>query len=94
LRFVELTILHLLRIRLKPSTLSTFKCYESNTASSTSTANVAAGGVIGFKADNTFYHPGYFDVYMCAVAQANVESAGSGSCWFKVHPTDAINDLP
>ncbi|KIO32116.1 glycoside hydrolase family 61 protein [Tulasnella calospora MUT 4182] len=61
------------------------KCYESNTASSTSTYTVAAGSTIGFKADQAIYHPGYLDIYMAkANPTANTESAGSGAVWFKV----------
>ncbi|KAG8907862.1 hypothetical protein FRC00_011577, partial [Tulasnella sp. 408] len=61
------------------------KCYETTTASSTSTYTVAAGTTIGFKADQGLYHPGYLDIYMAkATPTANTESAGSGAVWFKV----------
>ncbi|KIO32118.1 glycoside hydrolase family 61 protein [Tulasnella calospora MUT 4182] len=61
------------------------KCYESNTAASTSTYTVAAGTTIGFKADQALYHQGYLDIYMArANPTANTESAGSGAVWFKV----------
>ncbi len=62
------------------------KCYESTTAAQTSTATVKAGSTVGFQADNTMGHPGYFDIYMAAAPSgANVESAGSGQDWFKIH---------
>ncbi|KAG8918603.1 hypothetical protein FRC00_012280, partial [Tulasnella sp. 408] len=64
---------------------SLMKCYESNTASSTSTYTVSAGSTIGFKADQALYHQGYLDIYMGkANPSANTESAGSGAVWFKV----------
>ncbi|KAG9019044.1 hypothetical protein FRB90_007000 [Tulasnella sp. 427] len=64
---------------------ASMKCYESTTAGQTSTATVVAGSTVGFKADNTMGHPGYFDVYMSAASPtANTESAGSGKTWFKI----------
>jgi hypothetical protein len=61
------------------------KCYESTTASATSTYTVSAGSTVGFKADNTMGHPGYFDAYLSlASPTANTESAGSGATWFKI----------
>ncbi|KAG8848278.1 hypothetical protein FRB96_001251 [Tulasnella sp. 330] len=61
------------------------KCYENSTASGTSIATVTAGSTVGFIADNSMGHPGYFDAYMSAANPANLESAGSGSTWFKIH---------
>lgn len=34
------------------------RCYENNTASSTSVATVQAGATVGFQANGDFYHPG------------------------------------
>ncbi|KAF8910777.1 hypothetical protein CPB85DRAFT_679170 [Mucidula mucida] len=40
---------------------------------------------VGFKADNTMGHPGYFSAYMTpASPSANFTSAGSGKTWFKI----------
>ncbi|KAI0347161.1 hypothetical protein BDW22DRAFT_1425225 [Trametopsis cervina] len=65
-----------------------FRCYEldlTNTASQTGTATVAAGSNVGFRADNTMGHPGYFSAYMTpATPAANSEQAGTGSTWFKI----------
>ncbi|KZT67235.1 lytic polysaccharide monooxygenase [Daedalea quercina L-15889] len=61
------------------------RCYENNTASSTSTATVSAGATVGFKANNDFYHPGYFSAYMSSASPAaNSESAATGQTWFKI----------
>ncbi|PVF96895.1 hypothetical protein CPB86DRAFT_775560 [Serendipita vermifera] len=64
------------------------RCYEYDynaTPGSTSTATVAAGSTVGFKASNTMGHPGYFSAYMTkASPAANSASAGTGSTWFKI----------
>ncbi|KAF8310077.1 glycoside hydrolase family 61 protein [Clavulina sp. PMI_390] len=61
------------------------RCYESNTASTTSTTTVTAGNTYVFGADQAIYHPGYFAVYMAAASDLTSESAGDGSVWFKIY---------
>ncbi|EIW55288.1 uncharacterized protein TRAVEDRAFT_39560 [Trametes versicolor FP-101664 SS1] len=65
-----------------------FRCYELDmnaTPGQTSIATVEAGSTIGFKADNDFYHPGYFSAYMSrASPAANSPEAGTGQTWFKI----------
>ncbi|KAI0656931.1 glycoside hydrolase [Cubamyces menziesii] len=65
-----------------------FRCYELDmnaTPGETQIATVEAGSTIGFKADNTFYHPGYFSAYMSpASPAANSPEAGTGQTWFKI----------
>jgi len=61
------------------------RCYENNTASSTSVATVDAGATVGFKANGDFYHPGYFSAYMSqASPEADSEEAGTSQTWFKI----------
>lgn len=63
------------------------RCYEldSTVAGTTSTATVAAGSTVGFKAGNSVFHPGYFSAYMSAASPAaNSASAGTGATWFKI----------
>ncbi|KAL0960587.1 hypothetical protein HGRIS_005621 [Hohenbuehelia grisea] len=63
------------------------RCYEldSSSASQTQTATVVAGSTIGFKADNTMGHPGYFSAYLSpASPAANSPNAGLGKTWFKI----------
>ncbi|KAI0089324.1 glycoside hydrolase [Irpex rosettiformis] len=65
-----------------------FRCYEldlQNTPGETGTATVTAGSNVGFHADNTMGHPGYFSAYMTpASPAANSPQAGTGSTWFKI----------
>ncbi|KZV99482.1 hypothetical protein EXIGLDRAFT_605716 [Exidia glandulosa HHB12029] len=64
-----------------------FRCNEldSTVAANTSIATVAAGSTVGFKADNTMGHPGYFSAYMSkASPAANSMSAATGKTWFKI----------
>lgn len=61
------------------------KCYENTTANLTAIATVTAGSTVGFQADDTVVHPGYFSAYLsAAVPSANTESAGGGATWFKI----------
>ncbi|KXN83136.1 putative endo-beta-1,4-glucanase D [Leucoagaricus sp. SymC.cos] len=63
------------------------RCYEldSNSASEAGTATIVAGSTVGFKADNTMGHPGYFSAYMTpASPAANSNQAGLGKTWFKI----------
>ncbi|KAG9022193.1 hypothetical protein FS837_006543, partial [Tulasnella sp. UAMH 9824] len=84
-QYIRMTDNHYSRNPVTDVSSSLMKCYESNTASSTSTYTVAAGSTIGFKADQALYHQGYLDIYMAkANPTANTESAGSGAVWFKV----------
>ncbi|KAG8908001.1 DNA repair protein rad2 [Tulasnella sp. 403] len=85
-QYVRMTDNHYSQAPVTDVTSPLMKCYETNTASSTSTYTVAAGSTIGFKADQAVYHPGYLDIYMAlATPTANTESAGSGAVWFKVY---------
>ncbi|KAI0796317.1 glycoside hydrolase [Irpex lacteus] len=65
-----------------------FRCYELDlqaTPGQTGTATVAAGSNVGFQADNTMGHPGYFSAYLSpASPAANSPEAGTGSTWFKI----------
>lgn len=73
-----------------------FRCYELdlvNTAGETSTATVSAGTVIGVKADQDIYHPGYLDIYLTpASPAANSEEAGTGKTWFKIYEWPPVYD--
>ncbi|KAI0736137.1 glycoside hydrolase [Fomitopsis betulina] len=61
------------------------RCYETDTASSTSVATVQAGATVGFQANGDFYHPGYFSAYMSAASpSASSDSAATGETWFKI----------
>ncbi|OCH86815.1 hypothetical protein OBBRIDRAFT_796835 [Obba rivulosa] len=64
------------------------RCYElslTDSAGQTSIATVEAGSTVGFKADNTFYHPGYFSAYMSAAQPAaNSADAALDQTWFKI----------
>ncbi|KAH7093817.1 glycoside hydrolase [Auriculariales sp. MPI-PUGE-AT-0066] len=68
-------------------TASAIRCFEDSdsVAANTSTYSVAAGATVGFKADNTMGHPGYFSAYLCkASPSANSSAACTGSSWFKI----------
>ncbi|KAG8898295.1 hypothetical protein FRC01_010960, partial [Tulasnella sp. 417] len=79
-QYVRMTDNHYSRGPVTDVTSPLMKCYETTTASTTSTYTVAAGTTIGFKADQGLYHPGYLDIYMAkATPTANTESAGSGA---------------
>ncbi|KAH9913794.1 glycoside hydrolase, partial [Epithele typhae] len=69
-------------------TSEAIRCYELDLGSipgETSIATVSAGSTIGFKANDGFYHPGYFAAYMSAASPAaNSPSAGTGKTWFKI----------
>lgn len=69
-----------------------FRCNELDitVAANTSVATVAAGSTVGFKADNTMGHPGYFSAYMSkASPAANSTSAATGKTWFKARTLNA-----
>ncbi|KAI0717819.1 glycoside hydrolase [Cerioporus squamosus] len=62
-----------------------FRCYNSETGATATTATVAAGSQLGIWADQAVYHPGVVNVYM-AKAPGDVSSwDGSGNVWFKVY---------
>ncbi|KAL0960630.1 hypothetical protein HGRIS_005660 [Hohenbuehelia grisea] len=66
-----------------------FRCYELDmnaTPGQTGTATIVAGTTVGFKAGSgqTFFHPGYFSVYLTPASPVNSASAGSGKTWFKI----------
>ncbi|KAG6812109.1 hypothetical protein H0H92_004338 [Tricholoma furcatifolium] len=68
-------------------TSSAIRCYEldDNSATNAGIATVVAGSTVGFHADNTMGHPGYFSAYMTpASPAANSNDAGLGSTWFKI----------
>jgi hypothetical protein len=56
-----------------------FRCYESDTASATSTATVVAGSTVGFKADNTMA-----SIKVLSTNLALLISATSGTPWCKL----------
>jgi len=60
------------------------KCYENATAAQTSTITVSAGSTVGFKADQSIYHPGYYSAYLSSATDAGDEDAGNGQTWFKI----------
>ncbi len=69
-----------------------FRCYDSQTGATATTATVAAGSQLGIWADQAVYHPGVVNVYM-AKAPGDVASwDGSGNVWFKVYQVSAVTD--
>ncbi|KAF8966548.1 glycoside hydrolase family 61 protein [Flammula alnicola] len=73
-------------------TSADFRCYDSATNPTASTATVAAGSTIGFQADGSVYHPGVINVY-AAKAPSNVTTwDGSGAVWFKIYQISAVTD--
>ncbi|KAG9004899.1 hypothetical protein FRB93_010078 [Tulasnella sp. JGI-2019a] len=84
-QYIRMTDNNLSNAPVTDVTSSEMKCYENSTASATGIATVTAGSTVGFVADNTMGHPGYFDIYMSAANPATLESAGSGQTWFKIH---------
>ena len=63
------------------------RCFQMRAG--TGTATVAAGGSIGFVADQTVTHPGPVQFYMARVPDtANINSwEAAGNVWFKVAST-------
>jgi hypothetical protein len=64
-------------------TSQSIRCYENATAAQTQVYTVTAGSTVGFKADQSIYHPGYYSAYMSAVSDFS-ETAGTGATWFKI----------
>ena len=71
-----------------------FRCYNSETHATATTANVAAGSQLGIWSDGTIYHPGVVNVYMAkAPSGTDVANwAGDGAVWFKVYEITAQTD--
>ncbi|TEB37990.1 glycoside hydrolase family 61 protein [Coprinellus micaceus] len=69
-----------------------FRCYNQVTGATASTARVAAGSKVGFKANQAVYHQSSANIYM-AKAPGNVTTwDGSGAVWFRVHEIPAVTD--
>ncbi|PPQ84280.1 hypothetical protein CVT25_013218 [Psilocybe cyanescens] len=86
-QFVRITANHYDNGPVTDVTSQAIRCYELDSTSATQAgiATVKAGSTVGFKADNTMGHPGYFSAYMTpAVPTANSNSAGLGKTWFKI----------
>ncbi|TFK39096.1 glycoside hydrolase [Crucibulum laeve] len=86
-QYVRITANHYSNGPVTDVTSSAIRCYELDSTSATQAgiATVAAGSTVGFKADNTMGHPGYFSAYMSpASPAANSNSAGLGKTWFKI----------
>jgi len=86
-QYVRITANHYSNGPVTDVTSSAIRCYEldSTAATSAGIATVAAGSTVGFKADNTMGHPGYFSAYLSpASPAANSNSAGLGKTWFKI----------
>lgn len=86
-QYVRITANHYSNGPVTDVTSSAIRCYEldSTAATQAGIATVAAGSTVGFKADNTMGHPGYFSAYMTpASPAANSNQAGLGKTWFKI----------
>jgi len=55
-----------------------------NPTPATETVQVAAGATIGFKLDNTLYHPGPAAIYLGKAPSTAANWDGSGANWFKI----------
>ncbi|KAI9654527.1 MAG: hypothetical protein M1821_006617 [Bathelium mastoideum] len=62
------------------------RCYELAGAPAANTSTVAAGSMVGFKADSTVGHPGPIQIYMAKVPEGQTAASwdGSGNVWFKI----------
>ncbi|CAA7261272.1 unnamed protein product [Cyclocybe aegerita] len=69
-----------------------FRCYTSQTRATASTATVAAGSQIGFKAGQAISHPGVANIYMAKAPGSVADWDGAGAVWFKVHQISAVTD--
>jgi len=87
-QYVRITANHYSNGPVTNVTDEAIRCYELDynaTPGETGTATVSAGTLVGFHADNTMGHPGYFSAYMTpASPAANSPEAGTGSTWFKI----------
>ncbi|KAF9453132.1 lytic polysaccharide monooxygenase [Macrolepiota fuliginosa MF-IS2] len=86
-QYVRITANHYSQGPVTDVTSQAVRCYELDSTSATQAgiATVAAGSTVGFKADNTMGHPGYFSAYLTpASPAANSNDAGLGKTWFKI----------
>ncbi|KDR82568.1 hypothetical protein GALMADRAFT_237948 [Galerina marginata CBS 339.88] len=86
-QYVRMTANHYSQGPVIDVTSQAIRCYELDSTSATSAgiATVTAGSTVGFKADNSMGHPGYFSAYLTAASPAaNSNSAGLGKSWFKI----------
>ncbi|KAG6820618.1 hypothetical protein H0H93_014221 [Arthromyces matolae] len=86
--YVRITSNHYSQAPVTDVTSSAIRCYEldDTVAASTSIATVAAGSTVGFKADNSMGHPGYFSAYLSSASpSANSNQAGLGKTWWALH---------
>ncbi|KAF9533287.1 glycoside hydrolase [Crepidotus variabilis] len=85
-QYVRITANHYDNGPVTDVTSQAIRCYELDSTSATQAgiATVQAGSTVGFKADNTMGHPGYFSAYMSAAKPANSNSVGLGKTWFKI----------
>lgn len=69
-------------------TTSQIRCYESSTASTTSTVTVAAGSTIGFSASQAVYHPGVcnISVLLLRLSWLLTLPVARGSTWMSTWP--------
>ncbi|KAI0319357.1 glycoside hydrolase family 61 protein [Amylostereum chailletii] len=68
------------------------RCYDTQTAATATTIDVAAGSQLGIMSDGTIYHPGVVNVYMAKAPDSDDDFAGDGSVWFKVYQITAVTD--
>ncbi|KAF8594601.1 hypothetical protein BDV93DRAFT_579349 [Ceratobasidium sp. AG-I] len=63
-------------------------------AGSTTTANVAAGSIIGFALDEAIFHHGVINVYMAKAPSSVATFDGAGNVWFKIYDLPPVtNDI-
>jgi hypothetical protein len=62
------------------------RCFQLKSGGSAATATLAAGGTLGFIADQGIDHPGPVQFYMAKAPDGKTIDSwdGSGSVWFKV----------
>ncbi|KAI5896241.1 uncharacterized protein SCHCODRAFT_01290255 [Schizophyllum commune H4-8] len=85
--YVRLTWNHYTSEPATDVTADAIRCYEldDTIAGQTGIATVSAGSIVGFHADNTMGHPGYFSAYLTpADPSADSNEAGLGETWFKI----------
>ncbi|KAL1733491.1 glycoside hydrolase [Schizophyllum commune] len=85
--YVRLTWNHYTSEPATDVTADAIRCYEldDTIAGQTGIATVSAGSTVGFHADNTMGHPGYFSAYLTpADPSADSNQAGLGETWFKI----------
>ncbi|KAF8915681.1 glycoside hydrolase family 61 protein D [Mucidula mucida] len=86
-QYVRMTENHYSNGPVTDVTSSAIRCYEldANSAGAAGIATVSAGSMVGFKANQAIYHPGYASAYMSTASpSANSTGAGLGSTWFKI----------